>query len=69
VESNLEYGRIRVLVDGHNDLGIPHPCQVLYRPGDSESDIELRRHDLPSLPNLQGIVTANKKTCMYDVVT
>jgi hypothetical protein len=52
VNRNLEYGGIGVFVDRHNNLGISHPRNVLYRSGDSESDVELRGHDLPGLPNL-----------------
>ncbi|MDB5743549.1 MAG: hypothetical protein JWR68_1864, partial [Polaromonas sp.] len=36
-----EDGRLRVLVDRHDHLGVLHPGQVLDRPGDAHGDVQL----------------------------
>ena len=35
-----------------NDFTVLHPCQVLYRTRDANSDVEVRRNDLSGLTNL-----------------
>lgn len=50
--SNLENGRLWVLVDGHDDFTILHARQMLNRPADAHGQVHLGRHDLPGLPDL-----------------
>lgn len=52
VVGDLEDRRLRVLVEGDDDLAVLHPGQVLYRAGDPDGDIEIGRDDLAGLPNL-----------------
>src|SRR5687767_8516889 len=44
VRGDLEDGRVRILVDGHDDLRGRHARQMLDRAGDGDRDIEVRRH-------------------------
>src|SRR6185312_2298886 len=48
----LEDRRVLVLVDGHNDLGCPHPREVLDRARDADRDVQGRAHRLAGLSHL-----------------
>src|SRR5690606_37079307 len=58
----LEDRGFLVLVDGNNDLGILHTRQVLDRTGDTDSDIQLGRHDLAGLADLHVV---GHKACVH----
>src|SRR5215212_11394977 len=47
--------RLWILVHRHDRLGRLHSGTVLYGPGDSGGDIELRRDGLASLADLIGV--------------
>src|ERR1700691_186070 len=51
----LEDRRLLVLVDGHDDLRILHPRQMLDRARDADGNIEVRRHHLAGLADLPVI--------------
>lgn len=55
VVGHLEDGRLRVLVDGHNRLAVLHARQVLDGAGDAHGNVQLRRHNLARLPDLQVV--------------
>src|SRR6185437_3588 len=52
VIGDLEDRRLLVLIDSNNHLGVFHPGQMLNRSGNTDSDIEFRRHHLPGLTDL-----------------
>jgi len=52
VIGHLEDRRIRVFVDGDDDLRVLHAGQVLNGPGDADGDVKLRRDDLAGLADL-----------------
>src|SRR2546427_1765476 len=45
----------RSLVDRHDHLGVLHAGQVLDGARDAQGDVQLRRHDLAGLANLQVV--------------
>lgn len=49
---DLEDGCVGVLVDGDNQLGLFHTCQVLDSARDTDSDIQLGSYDFTGLTNL-----------------
>jgi hypothetical protein len=49
---HLEDRRIRILVDGDDDLRFLHPGQMLDGAGDADREVKLRRNDLAGLANL-----------------
>jgi len=49
---HLEDRRIRILVDGNDDLGFLHPGQMLDGAGDADREVKLRRDDLAGLADL-----------------
>ena len=51
----LEDGRIGILVDGDDQLGISHADQVLDRARDAAGDVQIRRDDFARLPDLMGV--------------
>src|SRR5690348_13514358 len=53
VVGHLEDRSLGVLVDGHDDLRPLHSGQVLDRARDSDGNVELGRHHLARLPDLQ----------------
>lgn len=53
---DLEDGRVRVLVDGRDDLAVLHARQVLDRPRDAHGQVQLRRDVLARLADLQAVV-------------
>ncbi len=46
VVRHLEDGRLRVLVDGHDRLGVLHAGQMLTGAGDSNSDVQFLGNQL-----------------------
>src|SRR3990172_241312 len=55
VVGDLEDRRLRVLVDGADHLGRPHPRQVLDGARDAEAQVELRRDGAPRLADLEAV--------------
>eukprot|EP00964_Phaeocystis_antarctica_P147861 scaffold114566_cov63-Phaeocystis_antarctica.AAC.2 len=55
VVGHLEDGRVLVLVDGDDDLGVLHACQVLDRSRQPHRNVQVRRHDLAGLPDLHVV--------------
>src|SRR3954467_7533895 len=51
----LEYRRVRVLVDRDDVLRVLHPDLVLDRSGDAGGEVELGRHRLAGLADLGGV--------------
>src|SRR4029434_2265253 len=51
---DLEDGRLRILVDGADHLGGPHPGQMLDGARDPESEVQLRR-DRPAGDRKSGV--------------
>ena len=51
--THLEDWSLSILVDGNNDFAVLHASQVLDCPGDADSDVKVRSHNLASLANLQ----------------
>src|SRR3954447_21776601 len=49
---DLEDRRLFVLIDSNNHLGVFHPGEMLNRTGNSDRDIEFRRHHLAGLADL-----------------
>ncbi|KAH9399970.1 hypothetical protein TYRP_017540 [Tyrophagus putrescentiae] len=52
---HLEDGRLGVLVDGHDGLRVLHAGQVLDGAADAHRHVQLRRHDLARLADLQVV--------------
>ncbi len=50
--AHLKDGTIWIGVDGNNALGILHASKMLDCTGHAHSDVQVRCHHLPSLPNL-----------------
>jgi hypothetical protein len=58
---HLEDRRIRILVDGDDDLGVLHPGQMLDGTGDADREVELWRDDLAGLADLVVIRARNRR--------
>ena len=59
--SCLEDGCVRVVVDGHNHLAILHPRNVLDGTADANSNVQLRRHHLARLADLQSAMGSSSR--------
>src|SRR4051812_11331450 len=53
--AELEDRRVRIFVDRDDHVRALHAHLVLDRARDAERHVELRRHDLPRLPDLRGV--------------
>src|SRR5580700_1100334 len=68
VIGDLEDRRVFILVDRNDDLGILHAGEMLDRPGNTDRNIEFRRHhlaglaDLPVVGRVAGIDRGARRT-------
>ncbi len=56
VVSNFEDRSIRILIDGNDDVGCLHSCQVLDSAGDTASKVDFRLNGSTRLSNLMRVI-------------